>query len=156
MNANIVSLLRIIFIATSSGSSMPAFRSFARTTVENTPFPWAATISYRPSSTSPNLWSKNQNNNIKNQNNYLKTKNSISIYHIHKFSRSINVWDKLKMSLYYLSLPMKWCKVKSHPPEQEHVFWGKKKKEINALKYIIKETSFLSLFFSVSFNNNDK
>jgi hypothetical protein len=133
MNTNIVSLLRIIFIATSSGSSMPAFRSLARTTVEKTPFPWAATISYRPSSTSPNRWPTYQNNNIKNQNNYLKSKNNILIYHIHEFSRSINACDKLKTSLYFLSLPLKWCKVKSHPPEQEHMFWWKKRK-INTFK----------------------
>lgn len=42
---HIVSLLRIILIASSSGSSFPALRSFARTTVENTPFPCAAVIS---------------------------------------------------------------------------------------------------------------
>jgi hypothetical protein len=48
-----VSLLRIIFIATSSGSPLPAFRFLARTTVEKTPFPCAAVTSYRPSSISP-------------------------------------------------------------------------------------------------------
>lgn len=50
----IVSLFRIIFMATSSGSPVPDFRSFARTTVEKTPFPWAAVTSYRASSNSPN------------------------------------------------------------------------------------------------------
>jgi len=50
---HMVSLLRIIFIATSSGSPFPTFRFFARTTVEKTPLPCAAATSYRPSSISP-------------------------------------------------------------------------------------------------------